>query len=98
MLTAETESGLLKAHNYWNKKRYGQMHLNFLSEHRASLEPANMHRHRRSTARSPNTRPMEAAGPKTPRDSLDDQHQQNAQPYVTVRTFPLPSPAEPSHP
>ena len=62
MLTAETESGQLKAHNYWNKKRQ-PMHLNFLSEHRASLEPAKIHRHRdkplssAQTPRSPNVRP-----------------------------------------
>lgn len=71
MLTAEMESGLLKAHNYWNKKRYGPMHLNFLSEHRASLEPAKIHRRhdkptqrqfRGPTPRSPNARPE----PRTP--------------------------------
>ena len=77
MLTAETESGLLKAHNYWNMRRYGPMHLNFLSEHRASLEPAKIRRHRDKpsssaqshqcrgqTPRSPNVRPE--SGARTP--------------------------------
>jgi protein tyrosine phosphatase len=77
MLTAETESGLLKAHNYWSMKRYGPMHLNFLSEHRASLEPAKIRRHRDKpsssaqshqcrgqTPRSPNVRPE--SGARTP--------------------------------
>ena len=38
MLTAETEGGQIKAHNYWKEKRYGQVRLNFHSEHKVSLE------------------------------------------------------------
>lgn len=38
MLTAEKEGGQVKAHNYWDQKRYGPIHLEFLSEKRASLD------------------------------------------------------------
>ncbi|TKA65053.1 hypothetical protein B0A55_12033, partial [Friedmanniomyces simplex] len=38
MLTAEKEGAQVKAHNYWDQKQYGPLHLDFLSEKRASLE------------------------------------------------------------
>lgn len=38
MLTAESEGGQVKAHNYWNEKRYGPVKVNFHSEKRVSLE------------------------------------------------------------
>jgi tyrosine-protein phosphatase 2/3 len=44
MLTAEQEGGQIKAHNYWSSRHFGHLKLNFLSEHRASLEPAKIHR------------------------------------------------------
>ena len=44
MLTAETEGGQVKAHNYWDKRSYGQVKLNFHSETKAALEPSKSHR------------------------------------------------------
>ena len=46
MLTAEKEGNQIKAHNYWDGKHYGPLHLNYLSEHRASLDLSKIHRHR----------------------------------------------------
>lgn len=46
MLTAEKEGGQVKAHNYWSDKQYGPMRLEFLSEKRASLDPAKIKKHR----------------------------------------------------
>jgi protein tyrosine phosphatase len=46
MLTAESEGGQLKAHNYWSGNQYGPLHLNVLGEHRASLEPSKIHKNR----------------------------------------------------
>lgn len=114
MLTAETESGQLKGHNYWNKKRYGPMHLNFLSEHRASLEPAKIHRRRdrpspssRSdsnrgpTPRSPSVRSPNARSTESGARTPRAETQSpgdQSQPYVTVRTFTLSHEDEPFAP
>lgn len=45
MLTAEKEGAQVKAHNYWDQKQYGPLHLSFLSEKRASLDPDRIHKH-----------------------------------------------------
>lgn len=45
MLTAEKESGQVKAHNYWQSGQYGNLALTYLSEHRATLEPERIHGH-----------------------------------------------------
>ena len=50
MLTAEAEGGQIKAHNYWSDKTYGAVRLNFLSEHRASLDADAISRHRNRSA------------------------------------------------
>lgn len=50
MLTAEAEGGQIKAHNYWSDKTYGALRLNFLSEHRASLDADAISRHRNRSA------------------------------------------------
>lgn len=52
MLTAESEGGQIKAHNYWNEKSYGALRLTFLSEHRASLDTDAIQRHRDRSAAS----------------------------------------------
>jgi len=96
MLTAETEGGQVKAHNYWNQRAYGHIHLKFLSEHRASLEPAKIHRHRpgmnnrRSTnkiASSTNTPSSTTASPISPKQASGAST--SDQPYVIVRKFTL---------
>ncbi|KAF2761315.1 hypothetical protein EJ05DRAFT_435581 [Pseudovirgaria hyperparasitica] len=84
MLTAEHEGGQVKAHNYWSGKQYGQLRLNFLSEHRASLELSRIHRKRNQTGMdsrqssvSPVTKGFAEAAPTSD------------QPFVIVRKFTL---------
>src|SRR6187549_1022902 len=87
MLTAESEGGQVKAHNYWTSGRYGALQLNVLGERRASLEPARIHQHRSRPAlgqrRSTNPpKPMMAREPSNSSPSSE-------QPYVIVRKFTL---------
>jgi protein-tyrosine phosphatase len=86
MLTAETESGQVKAHNYWSQKNFGPVHLNFLSEHRASLEPSKIHRHRDRPAagRRRSTNPHFG---RPPPKQEEESHAE--QPYVIVRKFTM---------
>ncbi|KAI9655012.1 MAG: hypothetical protein M1831_004971 [Alyxoria varia] len=42
MLTAESEGGQLKAHNYWQTMEYGPIRLTLHSERRLPLEPGNL--------------------------------------------------------
>jgi protein-tyrosine phosphatase len=93
MLTAEQEGGQLKAHNYWSGKQYGHLQLNFLSEHRASLEPSKIHRRRDrpSLGQRRSTNPPKAAGFGKAADSPPE----SEQPYVIVRNFTLSNAAEP---
>lgn len=86
MLTAEKEGAQVKAHNYWNQKQYGPLHLDFLSEKRASIEPSRINRHRHRPQISKRT----STGPQIPHTSLDNREEKNTdQPYVTVRRFTL---------
>jgi protein tyrosine phosphatase len=88
MLTAEKESGQVKAHNYWSERRYGPILLKFLSEHRAALEPSKIHRHREhpGMGRRRSTNPQ--FGRSAPQ--LESQASQSSeQPYVIVRRFTL---------
>jgi tyrosine-protein phosphatase 2/3 len=95
MLTAEFEGGHIKAHNYWSQKRFGPLHLNFLSEHRASLEPARIHRRERPSAgRRRSTNPPTSRGG-TPRNETPESPQAVDQPYVIVRRFTLSNDDEP---
>ncbi|ORY14781.1 hypothetical protein BCR34DRAFT_478860 [Clohesyomyces aquaticus] len=87
MLTAESEGGQVKAHNYWTSGRYGALQLNVLGERRASLEPARIHQHRNRPAlgqrRSTNPpKPMMAREPSNSSPNSE-------QPYVIVRKFTL---------
>jgi protein tyrosine phosphatase len=98
MLTAETEGGQLKAHNYWNAKRYGPYHVNFLSERRASLVPSKLRSHHSESRpplgqrRSTNPQP----GRPTPTTQNSDVNMTNSEtPYVTVRRFTLSHSEEP---
>lgn len=58
MLTAESEGGQLKCHNYWSDKNFGPYVLKSLSEKRVSLDPK-QHKHHRheSTAVGPSRDP-----------------------------------------
>lgn len=86
MLTAEKEGAQVKAHNYWDQQQYGSLQLDFLSEKKASLEPAKIHRskNRPSVGRRSSTNPANV--PLAPQDSRDEK---NDAPYVTVRKFTL---------
>ena len=96
MLTAESEGGQLKAHNYWSGRQFGHLSLNPLSEHRASLEPHRIHR-RRDTAR-PQLGQRRSTNPPRLTDLSKEQSGSppNAeQPYVIVRKFTLSNSEEP---
>ncbi|THZ81861.1 hypothetical protein D6C84_06208 [Aureobasidium pullulans] len=89
MLTAEKEGGQVKAHNYWSDKQYGPMRLEFLSEKRASLDPAKIKRHRQQ-------RPSVGARKSTdgaPLARIETSAVENAakddQPFVIVRKLAL---------
>lgn len=86
MLTAEQEGGQVKAHNYWGSKQYGHMQLNFLGEHRASLEPSKIHRHRDrpGLGQRRSTNPQSGKPPREVNSSPNSD-----QPYVIVRKFTL---------
>jgi len=87
MLTAESEGGQVKAHNYWSDKRYGSIHLNFLSEHRATLDPAAIQRHRQRRMTTAN---IDA---QMPEKALNSPISGDA--YVTVRKFAVSHDGEP---
>lgn len=85
MLTAETEGGQTKAHNYWNQTSYGQIRLNFLSEHRASLETAKFLRRKERSQLSEMRLTRTPDSLKSENDSTED----SEQPFVMVRKFTL---------
>ena len=90
MLTAEKEGGQVKAHNYWSDKQYGQCRLEFLSEKRASLDPAKIKRHRQQRPSVGGRKSTDGA----PLARLDTTADANAgskddQPYVIVRKLAL---------
>ncbi|TKA73299.1 hypothetical protein B0A49_04545 [Cryomyces minteri] len=88
MLTAEKEGGQVKAHNYWEAKQYGPLDLDFLSEHRASLDLTKIRRHREqrpaaNRRRSTNPTPTQPAVREEPPSPVGEQ------PFVTIRKFTL---------
>jgi len=95
MLTAESEGGQVKAHNYWSGKHFGPLHLKFLSEHRAAIEPSKIHRDRDrpTTGRRRSTNPVLGQA-STPRIELPEGTSSET-PYVTVRRFALSHANEP---
>lgn len=95
MLTAEQEGGQIKAHNYWSDNHYGHLHLNPLGEHKASLEPAKIHRHREQSARPSlgQRRSTTSARPSHP--AREQSTAASDAPYVIVRRFTLSNDEEP---
>ena len=86
MLTGEKEGAQVKAHNYWDKKQYGPLHLDFLSEKRASIEPNRIHRHRQR----PSIAKRSSTGPQVPGTQLDSREEKTGdEPHVIVRRFTL---------
>ena len=96
MLTAEQEGGQIKAHNYWSDKQFGSLHLNSLGEHRASLEPSRIHKHREQSrpvmGQRRSTNPPRLAN--FTKEATTDLPNQD-RPYVIVRKFTLSNDAEP---
>lgn len=88
MLTAEKEGGQIKAHNYWNGKQFGPLKLEFLSEKRASLDPAKIKRHRQrppvNGRKSTDGAPLSRLDTATASDSAAAD-----QPFVIVRKLAL---------
>ncbi|KAK5118064.1 hypothetical protein LTR62_004110 [Meristemomyces frigidus] len=90
MLTAEKEGAQVKAHNYWDEKRYGPLHLEFLSEKRASLEPSRIHNAQKKRPQAARRTSTRSAHPGIPLATIDPAQEKNLdQPYVTVRKFTL---------
>lgn len=93
MLTAEKEGAQVKAHNYWDRKSYGPLHLEFLSEKRASLELARIHRHQKQQRPGPVKRSStKSSHPQVPLATIDSREEKPSdaeQPYVIVRKFTL---------
>lgn len=63
MLTAESEGGQLKCHNYWSDKNFGPFILKRLSEKRFSLDAKGTHNRHGSTATGPQPEPASAVEP-----------------------------------
>lgn len=103
MLTAEKEGAQVKAHNYWDQKHYGPLYLDFLSEHRASLEPARIHKHQQAkrpgAIKRASTKSSHPQIPLATLDPKEDVGKNGAErPYVTVRKFMLRDEREPFQP
>ncbi|SMQ47237.1 unnamed protein product [Zymoseptoria tritici ST99CH_3D7] len=92
MLTAEKEGAQVKAHNYWDSRKYGHLHLDFLSEKRASIEPSKIHRHQKrrpSTVKRSGTLSQNPQVPLAQIDTGKEGKGSEEQPYVIVRKFTL---------
>ncbi|KAK5169736.1 phosphotyrosine-specific ptp2-like protein [Saxophila tyrrhenica] len=93
MLTAEKEGAQVKAHNYWTPKSYGGLKLDFLSEKRASIDLARIHRHRHPSSTTTQRPSMQsrASGPQIPHTQLDSSYnpERSDEPHVIVRRFTL---------
>jgi protein-tyrosine phosphatase len=88
MLTAEQEGAQVKAHNYWDQRQYGSLQLEFLSEKKASLDPAKIHRSKNRPAAGRRSSTNPANVPLAPQTGKDDKLS-NDSPFVTVRKFTL---------
>ena len=93
MLTAEKEGAQVKAHNYWEQSKYGSIHLDFLSEKRASLEPSRIHKahQKRPSVHRHMTKSQNPGVPLAPisSSSKDEKTDNNEQPFVIVRKFTI---------
>lgn len=108
MLTAESEGGQVKAHNYWRDGTYGNYKLQFHSEHRASLEMTRITSHRKRPSagtRRMSSTPKVGLSRRTSRDDADGtavaENDDNIatptseSPYVIVRRFTLANDSQP---
>lgn len=97
MLTAEKEGAQVKAHNYWDKKFYGPLQLDFLSEKRASIEPSRIHRHRKNQTKRPDGPRRSSTNATVPLAPIDPKESKD-EPYVIVRRFTLSHSKQPFEP
>lgn len=91
MLTAEKEGGQVKAHNYWTSCKYNNLKLNYLSEHRATIEPRRIRRHY-SHDQSPRSRDKPTQQDDSPVTNTPPSLKvapRGEEPYVIVRRFTL---------
>lgn len=108
MLTAESEGGQIKAHNYWREGIYGNYKLQFHSEHRASLEMKRITNHRKRPSaggRRHSSTPKTGMSRRASKDETDgtthSEHNDGAaacteeSPYVIVRRFTLANDSQP---
>nr|POF04092.1 receptor-type tyrosine-protein phosphatase f [Quercus suber] len=90
MLTAEQEGAQVKAHNYWGDKKYGPYLLEFLSEKRASLEPARIHRAQKQRPAANKRMSTNSTHPQIPLAPITSASSEDKdQPYVIVRKSTL---------
>lgn len=104
MLTAEAEGGQVKAHNYWKDGQYSHCKLNFLSEHRASLELDRIRAHRKRPSlgnrkSSKDVRSRRSSTDYTNGSIKSDKSEistpTSETPYVIVRKFTLANSSQP---
>lgn len=98
MLTAEQEGAQVKAHNYWDQRQYGPLHLEFLSSKRASLEPSRIRRHQQKKPSRSSMNSSTAQLPLAPFATNEEPSPTSEQPYVTVRKFGLTHERKPFEP
>lgn len=91
MLTAEKEGAQVKAHNYWDQRSYGSIHLDFLSEKRASLEPTRIRKahQKRPSVQRQTTKSQNPGVPLAPINNSDEKIGNSEQPFVIVRKFTI---------
>jgi protein-tyrosine phosphatase len=86
----------VKAHNYWSDRQYGSLYLNPLGEHKASLEPSRVHRHKDlSRPRLGQRRSTNPPKPSNLSRESSSSSTSSEQPYVMVRKFTLSNSEQP---
>lgn len=100
MLTAESEGGQVKSHNYWNSGEYGPFKLKELSERKVSLEPkkaTNNSPQALSASARPSLGPRRSttASVSTSQSSSNTKSSSSKASSVTVRHFALSHSAQP---
>ncbi|KAF2115833.1 hypothetical protein BDV96DRAFT_492197 [Lophiotrema nucula] len=95
MLTAESEGGQTKAHNYWTGGQYGHLYLSPLGERRASLEPSRIHNRQRDRPAIGQRRSTNPPKPNLAAKEQNTPSPSSEQPFVIVRKFTLANSNEP---
>ena len=87
MLTAESEGGQVKAHNYWRTMEYGPIRLSMHSERRLPLEPGNL----RGTSKAADNSGRRASHLDTARSHGDSDGDASVgeEPFVIIRNLSI---------